>query len=74
MISHAIYDESKYKQYFVQDYKLIVPVRNPVTWIQSAASYFSAHGDARVSVALYQSKLLQGLQMANISTANALLL
>ena len=40
LINHAVYDKAIYEEYFVPDYKLIVPVRHPVSWMQSAFSYF----------------------------------
>ena len=40
MICHAKYNRSIYDKHFIQDYKLIVSVRAPVSWMQSAIHYF----------------------------------
>ena len=40
MICHAKYNRSIYDKHFIQDYKLIVSVRDPVSWMQSAIHYF----------------------------------
>ena len=40
MICHAFFNETVFEQHFVEGYRYIVPVRDPISWIQSAVSYF----------------------------------